>query len=292
MRTLFSRLVSAVSVALLFMGYSGNSFAYSACDPYNVVLPCTSPSNIDMDSFIGVSDRIAFYDSRSTTINDTENSGYWTLSSTAPDYGYAQYYFYSASGNWASPDYVGGNGQSYFLIADAGFNRKTAPTSLKWPLTGTFASRTVNLAFGATWTYGECPSSTYKKHGGTDVNATSGEDVYAAHDGIVKAIYDATADGWAYAIVVQDTSNFFTTVYWHVNAYGGLAINDTVTKGQKIATVANLGSNTHFHFGIRIGAYHVNFSLVGALPVSACGTSPTYPAYPENLIDPATMSYQ
>lgn len=159
--------------------------------------------------------------------------------------------------------------------------------SLKWPLTGTFASRTVALAFGATWTFGECPSGTYKKHAGTDVNATSGEDVYAAHAGVVKAIhYDAS---WAYAIIIEDSNGQFTTVYWHVNAYGGLAVNDTVTRGQKIATIANLGGNTHFHFGIRSGTYDSSLSLAGALPVASCGG---YPAYPENLLNPAGVGYQ
>ena len=172
-----------------------------------------------------------------------------------------------------------------------------SPTYLKWPLAGTFASRTVRLAFGTTWTHGQCPSGTSKKHAGIDVNATANEAVYAAHDGVVKAIhYDSL---WAYAIVIESNNGSFTTVNWHVNAYGNLAVNNTVTKGQQIATIASLidpnpphADNTHFHFGIRTGAYHSSFSLAGALPISACGTNPTYPVYPENLLDPAGMTYQ
>jgi hypothetical protein len=158
---------------------------------------------------------------------------------------------------------------------------------LKWPLTGTFASRTPGWTFGTTWTYGQCPSGTYKKHAGIDVNATADEAVYAAHDGVVKAIhYDSP---WAYAIVIESNDGSFTTVNWHVNAYGNLAVNDTVTKGQQIGTVANLGGNTHFHFGIRIGAYSDPESYAGALPVAnGC----EYLAYPENFINPALVNYQ
>ncbi|MBP6929421.1 MAG: M23 family metallopeptidase [Candidatus Moranbacteria bacterium] len=180
------------------------------------------------------------------------------------------------------------NGQFGLPSLAAGDALVTGSSLFKWPLSGTFASRTQTKTFGANWVL-DCPSGTPKKHGGLDVNATYGEDVYAAHAGTVKDInYDA---GWEYGIVIEDTTGQYTTVYWHVNAYGGLAVNDTVTKGQKIATVANLGGNTHFHFGIRSGAYNASLSLAGALPVASCGSNPVYPAFPENLIDPAVISY-
>lgn len=167
-------------------------------------------------------------------------------------------------------------------------------TSLRWPLSGTFASRTVGWRFGTTWTPGQCPSGTYKKHAGVDVNATANEAVYAAHDGIVKAIHYQSP--WAYGIVIEDSSGLFTTVSWHVNAYGGLAVNDTVTRGQQIATVANLvdpnppyDNITHFHFGIRMGSYSDPESYAGSLPVAnGCG----YLAYPESFIDPESATYQ
>ena len=177
------------------------------------------------------------------------------------------------------------NGQFYLGSYASGDVVVAGSSLFTWPLTGTFSSRTQLLTFGANWV-ADCPSGTPKKHGGLDVDATFSEDVYAAHAGTVKAIaYDA---GWEYGIVVEDTTSQYTTVYWHVNAYGGLAVNDTVTKGQKIATVANLGGNTHFHFGIRSGAYDASLSLAGALPVASCAS---YPAYPENLINPAVISY-
>jgi murein DD-endopeptidase MepM/ murein hydrolase activator NlpD len=169
-----------------------------------------------------------------------------------------------------------------------------SPTYLKWPLAGTFASRTVRLAFGTTWTHGQCPSGTSKKHAGIDVNATANEAVYAAHDGVVKAIhYDSL---WAYAIVIESNNGSFTTVNWHVNAYGNLAVNNTVTKGQQIATIASLidpnpphADNTHFHFGIRMGAYSDPESYAGSLPVAdGCG----YLAYPESFINPESIVYQ
>ena len=250
----------------------------------------------------------------STSYNDTNTlcafyySGSWVVDVSTPtninyvQYGWNDWYFNGSYGydhdlshnvravgidvkvnetyNFAGQFYLGSYTSGDVLV--------TGSSLFKWPLSGTFASRTQTKTFGANWVL-DCPSGTPKKHGGLDVDATYGEDVYAAHAGTVKDInYDA---GWEYGIVVEDTTGQYTTVYWHVNAYGGLAVNDTVTKGQKIATVANLGGNTHFHFGIRSGAYNASLSLAGALPVASCGSSPVYPAFPENLIDPAVISY-
>ena len=64
-------------------------------------------------------------------------------------------------------------------------------------------------------------------------------------------------------------------------------VGDTVTKGQKIATVADLGDNTHLHFGIRENAYS-NISNRGALPQTDCGGDPAFPEYfidPEGVFD-------
>lgn len=160
---------------------------------------------------------------------------------------------------------------------------------LKWPLTGTKSSRSESWNFGSTWTYGECPTGTYKKHSGIDVNATAEEAVYAAHDGVVKKIFTGQHSQWADAIVIESTDGRFTTVYWHVIKYGSLSENDTVTKGQQIATIANLESNTHFHFGVRFSLYSDPESYAGALPVAGCGG---YLAYPEKFIDPDVLTYE
>jgi len=160
---------------------------------------------------------------------------------------------------------------------------------LKWPLTGSKSSRNESLIFGGTWTHGECPSSTYKKHAGIDVNATAGEEVYAAHAGVVKEIFAGNHAQWADAIVVESDDSRFTTVYWHVTKYGSLSKNDQVTKGQQIATVADLGSNTHFHFGIRFLPYSEPESYAGALPVAGCDG---YLAHPEKFLNPDSLTYE
>lgn len=170
------------------------------------------------------------------------------------------------------------------LIGGIGYSITTAFTE---PMSG-FSGRTALLDFGDDWTFGECPSGTDKKHAGLDVSASNGEDVFAAHTGVVTAIFTGDHATWGDAIVVEDNSGTFTTVYWHVSAFGGLAVNDPVTAGQKIATIANLGGNTHFHFGIRAGAYSNPESYAGALPVTSCGG---YGAFPEDFVDPAAYTY-
>ena len=167
-----------------------------------------------------------------------------------------------------------------------------AATPLSFPLDGSLEERTISLEFGEEWPFGECPTGVYKKHTGIDLDATAEEDVFATHDGTVKAIYTGQHAQWADAIIIEDDSDQFTTVYWHVIKHGNLSVNDHVTKGQQIATVADLGGNTHFHFGIRLSDYHSSFSLAGALPEENCGTNPTYPAFPEDFLDPAQITYE
>lgn len=162
--------------------------------------------------------------------------------------------------------------------------------TLKFPLTGTLGQRgTPLLSFGDNWVYEECPTGTYKKHVGIDLQATAGEAVYAAHTGTVKAIYAGQNGLWADAIVLESSDGQYTTVYWHIIKYGNLSVNDTVIKGQQIATIANLGSDTHFHFGVRVDSYDTSLSLAGALPEESCGG---YLAFPGNFINPANITFE
>ncbi|MDX9913853.1 MAG: peptidoglycan DD-metalloendopeptidase family protein, partial [Candidatus Moranbacteria bacterium] len=170
---------------------------------------------------------------------------------------------------------------------------------LKFPLSGTLESRELaHFFFSDTWDCaqcGQCPTGTYKLHVGADLSATYnyqnevGERVDAAHAGVVKKIFTDQHLTWADAIVIESDDGQFTTVYWHVIKYGNLAENDPVTKGQQIATIADLGDNTHFHFGIRMAPYSYPESLAGALPVAdGCG----YLAFPEKFIDPKAAIYE
>lgn len=161
---------------------------------------------------------------------------------------------------------------------------------LRFPISGTLAEKKLgHFFFGDAWTRGECPSGTYKKHVGIDLSSAYGDRVDAAHDGTVKKIFTGDHAEWADAIVVESVDGQFTTVYWHITSYGGLAEGDSVTKGQQIATVANLGDNTHFHFGIRLAPYSDSESYAGALPVAdGCGQF----AYPEKFINPENAIYE
>lgn len=301
MRTLFSRLMSAIFVALLFMGYSGNSFAYSACDPYNVVLPCTSPLSPYrlMDSYIKVSDRLAFYDSGSTTINDTENAGYWTLTSTAPGYSYAQYYIYSASGNWASPVYVGGNGQSYFLKSNAGFSWQgdgfggTAyPYRVFSPVTGALeAIGPSGSCSGAIWCFNQhqqgSPNSYHAAGLGIghsddsyawDVNlnypsfdSDNGQHVYAVAAGTVAMTYggsgNAETAGSCHQVLIQHTFNGNTwwSGYLHMTDLQ-VSRGSPVTRDTYIDDIStSCTGNNHLHFVVYQGT-NSDYGLVSFSP--------------------------
>lgn len=164
---------------------------------------------------------------------------------------------------------------------------------LLWPLAIAYASRVVTHPFGADWAGGsQCPAGVIKKHNGTDFAATAGTAVYAAEDGWVKHVENHSP--WAYHIVIEHispTGAKYTTTSWHVNAL--VAKDNFVPKGMQIATVADLGSNTHLHFGIRRGVYDAIVSGVGGLPQVIC-TDPngtTYPGFPENFIDPEDSNF-
>lgn len=170
------------------------------------------------------------------------------------------------------------------------------PITLGWPLETSYASRSVNQAFGVDWSTGQtCNDGVHgdlvEKHNGTDFAASSGTVVYAAEAGTVKHMESHSP--WAQHIVIEHTHPDgwkYTTVYWHVDSL--VTTNDSVTKGQEIATVANLGGDTHFHFGVRIGAYNSIHSGTGALPQTECViNSLTYQPFPFGFINPNDTDY-
>lgn len=168
----------------------------------------------------------------------------------------------------------------YFLIP-----LQASAYTLMSPLSGDIKTRQVNLAFGSNW-INTC-GGYIKKHSGVDVQAYSGTNVYAAYDGYVKvAQLDATWGGWV-TIDHGPTHTFnLTTVYWHV--IPSISPNTWVSKGQKIGVIADLGTSTHFHFGIRQAQYS-NVSNAGGLPQTDCGG---YPSFPEYFMDPMSFSYE
>lgn len=268
-----------------------------------VIGTCESNSNPTIVYFNFGYDQTAAYCSSYGTGGCDYNYGQIDYSYTGRVYAYQfsgddffswPYYSYSYYPNWGST-FLDCVVYANFPIYDKDgvtLMRAADLPPFHFPLSGSIGSRTVLLDFGDTWTFGECPTGVYKKHAGIDLSATADEAVYAAHAGTVKAIFTGNHAQWADAIIIEDDIQPYTTVYWHVIKYGNLAVNDHVTKGQQIATIADLGGNTHFHFGFRSGSYDSSFSLAGALPEEDCGSSPTYPAFPEKFIDPVQLNYE
>lgn len=163
-------------------------------------------------------------------------------------------------------------------VSAGGINDMTSPLQGQW------SQRTVTLGFGANWV-NSC-GGVVKKHTGTDVQAWTPEAVYAAEAGVVKvAQTDAQWGGWVTIEHTPSGESPFTTVYWHV--IPNVSVNQSVSEGQWIGNIADLGDDTHFHFGVRTGSYS-NTSNRGGLPQSACGGDP---AYQENFINPLSKSY-
>lgn len=167
--------------------------------------------------------------------------------------------------------------------------RITKALQLKWPISTAYSSRVVTQSFGSDWAGGTTcsPTGVIKKHNGTDYSAIAGGPVYAAEAGIIKARFSSPP--WESVVTIEHTradGTKFTTSYWHVTPY--VNVGSQVNKGDQIATIANLGPNTHFHFGIRNGPHFINssgkdVSSAGALPQTNCDG---WPAFPENFIDP------
>ncbi|MBI2120529.1 MAG: M23 family metallopeptidase, partial [Parcubacteria group bacterium] len=163
-----------------------------------------------------------------------------------------------------------------------------------------YANRNVTSRFGDDWNNTYC-GGLIKKHNGADFSATAGTAVFAAESGYVKQVLLASqTDGWAQNIVMEHTTpngQKYTTVSWHVNSWVSV-VPGLITKGTQIGTVANLtpyGHATHFHFGVRIGAYSTavfngtNYAGTGGLPQTDCqkdASSSWYPAFPAGFVDP------
>ncbi|MCF6509912.1 M23 family metallopeptidase [Blastococcus sp. MG754426] len=85
-------------------------------------------------------------------------------------------------------------------------------------------------------------------HGGVDIAAPIGTDVYAVASGVVRRA--GTATGFGYAVYIEGDDGA-VTVYGHVHRYF-VAAGQRVSAGQKIAEVGNRGQSTgpHLHFEV------------------------------------------
>jgi murein DD-endopeptidase MepM/ murein hydrolase activator NlpD len=161
---------------------------------------------------------------------------------------------------------------------------------LKWPLATSRSNLKVNLAFGGQSLL-TCKDGKFKEHNGVDYNAVKGTLVYAAEDGILKeSVYDSSGL-WAYNVVLEHNNPSgakYTTVYWHVIPVAEASSSNLgafIPKGMQIGVVADLGTRTHFHLGVRNGPYVAGVSGTGALPYS---THPCdgYPVFPAGFVNP------
>lgn len=95
-----------------------------------------------------------------------------------------------------------------------------------------------------------------KMHNGIDLAAPAGTAILAAYDGdVVAAAYSSSMGNY---IMINHGSGLYS-IYMHCSALN-VSTGQTVTKGQKIATVGMTGSATgnHLHFSVRLNGSYVN----------------------------------
>lgn len=153
-------------------------------------------------------------------------------------------------------------------------------TDFQYPLA---AWRALGFGFGDSWIR-SCGGAS-KRHTGVDVAARAGDTVRAVANGrIVGVLLDRTGP-WGYTMLVAHSVPGEGTVisrYGHVRPRSGYREGRSVSKGEAIAAVYNLGGSTHLALGIHMGAY-TRWAWRGALPRTACGGDP---AFPFRFVDP------
>lgn len=144
------------------------------------------------------------------------------------------------------------------------------------------------LGFGSQWRYcngtplRSCSNGSVWLHTGVDEVASVGEDVAAAGDGVIVGyLVDPTFRGGV-LIRHQTAAGVVITQYWHVWLKPGFVVGTHVARGQAFASVADMGSRTHFHFAVFDGDYE-SHAWNGALPPFACSG---FPAFPYRFVDP------
>lgn len=148
------------------------------------------------------------------------------------------------------------------------------PPRLHYPLQG---RRRVLLGFGRTWVWQQC-GGRYKRHVGTDLQASPGDAVFAAEPGHIKLA--ANNDTWGGVVVIEHRDyrgRLYTTTSWHLASFlrGGY-----VRRGQRIGVIADISAKTvnHLHFGLRLAPYSA-VAQRGALPRTGCDGDPGFPEY-------------
>lgn len=99
-------------------------------------------------------------------------------------------------------------------------------------------------------------SGEYKLHGGLDIGADMGDNVYAALDGTV-VVSKSSSDYGNYIVV--DHGNGLCTLYAHCSKLLK-SVGDTARKGEVIALAGSTGVSTgpHLHFEVRINDVRID----------------------------------
>ncbi len=95
-----------------------------------------------------------------------------------------------------------------------------------------------------------------KNHDGIDIGGHTGDDIYAAQDGVI--IYYSEMSGYGNTVMIDHGTNDdgvkIVTLYGHGNNFiDGLSVGSTVTKGQVVMKMGSTGNSTgpHTHFEVR-----------------------------------------
>jgi murein DD-endopeptidase MepM/ murein hydrolase activator NlpD len=99
-------------------------------------------------------------------------------------------------------------------------------------------------------------SKTVKMHNGVDMNASQGDRIIAAHDGVV--ILSGVKGGYGNTVII-DHGGGMVTLYAHQSKLG-VSVGQKVTRGQTIGWIGSTGQSTgpHLHFEVRINGRPVN----------------------------------
>ncbi len=152
------------------------------------------------------------------------------------------------SGDNTDGDATGGNTDDG--SSDSGDDSGTTNTSSAYEFI--IPVSTVNVTNSYTFHYNKTLNC-YYLHEGIDFAADAGTEVYAALDGTVTAI--TTGDELYGTVITLSHANNITTTYTFVDAVETLAVGDSVSRGDVIATVADAvgieyKDGPHLHFEI------------------------------------------
>jgi hypothetical protein len=122
-----------------------------------------------------------------------------------------------------------------------------------------------------------------KRHTGRDLKASVGQQIRAAANGRIRGVFYERGVG--YTTLVEHSVPYEGTIisrYSHVVPRSGYGAGRVVSRGEVIATIINLGSNTHFAFNVYAHPYEL-WAWRGYLPSKPCGGDP---AFPGRFVDP------